>query len=118
MSLDQLEAYTNRKLTNNVPTGSPTSQPTLEPSFVSQINYASSIEVVTFIGSGIDSSVNGIGLAASFSQVIGIVFNSDETKLIVTEMNKPTFRIIDIATATVTTLAVVGNHDSCNCCCI
>ena len=68
--------------------------------------------VTTIAGSGTQALINGIGTAAAFTSPRGIVINPAETFLYVADNNA--VRSIEIATATVTTLAgssVAGSTD-------
>jgi hypothetical protein len=73
--------------------------------FDNKIYKLSAAGVLTvFAGSGVGSSLNGVGVAATFNYPIGIVADPSESYLYVTEYGGQKLRRIEISTATVTTL--------------
>lgn len=66
-------------------------------------------QVTTLAGSGTSATVNGIGVAASFSGIRGLAIDSTATLLFVAEFGAHYVRKIVLASATVTTYAGNGN---------
>ncbi len=77
--------------------------------FDNKIYKLSAAGVLTvFAGSGVASSLNGVGVAATFNYPIGIVVDPSESYLYVTEYSGLKLRRIEISSATVSTLSTLS----------